>query len=198
MRTINSSTSPSIRGRPRVRRARDPSNLRATSLRYHAKMVSGRAACRHLAECLAAQSTANLAKLRSLCVRELQPPLQLAPQNPVFSSQIFVPQQQLLVHRPGDVGQDACPLHASPPICPPIREGALNRPKKPSGRHAARLRRDGITTRLSCSFNFLATRVAILVSRVLGSSKYLLAPADSHNIPKARQADGTKQPNDTC
>ena len=30
--------------------------------------------------------------------------------------------------------------------------------RKPSGRHAARLRRDGITARLSCSFNFLATR----------------------------------------
>ena len=43
-------------------------------------------------------------------------------------------------------------------MCPPIREGALDRPKKPSGRHAARLRRDGITARLSCSFNFLATR----------------------------------------
>src|SRR5664279_4448498 len=39
MRTINSSTSLSIRGRPGVRRARDPSNLRATSLRYHAKMA---------------------------------------------------------------------------------------------------------------------------------------------------------------
>src|ERR1019366_10624112 len=55
------------------------------------------------AECLATQSTANLAELRSLCVRELQPPLQLAPQNPVFSSQILVPQQQLMVHRPSDV-----------------------------------------------------------------------------------------------
>src|ERR1019366_428708 len=109
---------------------------------------------RHLAECLATQSTANLAELRSLCVRELQPPLQLAPQNPVFSSQILVPQQQLMVHRPSDVGQDTCPLHASPPICPPIREGALDRPKKPSGRHAARLRRDGITARLSCSLIF--------------------------------------------
>src|SRR5665647_2949948 len=119
---------------------------------------------RHLAECLATQSTANLAQLRSLCVRELQPPLQLAPQNPVFSSQILIPQQQLLVHRPRNVGQDTCPLHESPPICPPIREGALDRPKKPSGRHAARLRRDGITARLSCSFNFLATR-APLASR---------------------------------
>ena len=36
--------------------------------------------------------------------------------------------------------------------------GRPYRPKKPSGRHAARLRRDGITVRLSCSFNFLATR----------------------------------------
>src|SRR5450830_410449 len=113
---------------------------------------------RHLAECLATQSTANLAKLRSLRVRKLQPPLQLAPQDPVFSSQILIPQQQLMVHRPRNVGQDTCPLHESPPICPPIREGALDRPKKPSGRHAARLRRDGITARLSCSFNFLATR----------------------------------------
>src|SRR5664279_3991211 len=49
-------------------------------------------------------------------------------------------------------------IRDSPLVCPPIREGALNRPKKPSGRHAARLRRDGITARLSCSFNFLATR----------------------------------------
>src|ERR1035437_7662622 len=69
---------------------------------------------RHLAECLAAQSMANLAELRSLRVRKLQPPLQLAPQNPVFSSQILVPQQQLMVPRPSDVGQDTCPLHKSP------------------------------------------------------------------------------------
>src|SRR5665811_310564 len=113
---------------------------------------------RHLAECLAAQSTANLAKLRSLCVRELQPPLQLAPQNPVFSSQIFVPQQQLLVHRPGDVGQDACPLHASPPFARRPTMGTTDRSKKRSRRSAARPRSDEITTRLSCSFNFLAIR----------------------------------------
>src|ERR1022692_3732601 len=105
MRTINSSTSLLIRGRPGVRRFCEPSNLRATSLRYHAKMVSGRAAVA-IAERLATQSTANLAELRSLCVRELQPPLQLAPQNPVFSSQILILQQQLMVHRPSDVGKD--------------------------------------------------------------------------------------------
>ncbi len=44
MRTISSSTSLSTWGLPGVRRAREPSNLRATSLRYHAKLVSGRAA----------------------------------------------------------------------------------------------------------------------------------------------------------
>jgi len=36
--------------------------------------------------------------------------------------------------------------------------GAIDRPKKRSGRHAVRLRRDGITARLSCSFNFLTIR----------------------------------------
>src|ERR1035437_932080 len=68
---------------------------------------------------------------------------------------ILVPQQQLLVHRPSDVGQDTCPLHKSP-LCPRRSAmGALDRPKKPSGRPAARPRRDGITSRFSCRFNFL-------------------------------------------
>ena len=58
-------------------------------------------------------------------------------------------------------------------MCPPIREGALNRPKKPSGRHAARLHRDGITARLSCSFNFLATRDAKKQGAVLGYGQFL-------------------------
>src|SRR5450759_246165 len=47
-------------------------------------------------------------------VREPQPSLQLGLQDPVFSSQILIPQQQLMVHRPRDVGQDTCPLHKSP------------------------------------------------------------------------------------
>jgi hypothetical protein len=37
--------------------------------------------------------------------------------------------------------------------------GAIDRPKRRSGRHTARLRRDGITARLSYGFNFLAIRV---------------------------------------
>ena len=43
MQTISCSRSLSTRGLPAVRRAFEPSNLRATSLRYHARMVSGRA-----------------------------------------------------------------------------------------------------------------------------------------------------------
>src|ERR1019366_6075880 len=118
MRTINSSTSLLIRGRPGVRRFCEPSNLRATSLRYQARMVSGRAA-------IATSPSALRPRRRPISprVRKLQPPLQLAPQDPVFSSQILIPQQQLLVHRPRNVGQDTCPLHESPPICPPIRKG---------------------------------------------------------------------------
>jgi hypothetical protein len=40
---ISCSTSGLIRGLPGVRRAFEPSNLRATNLRYQARMVSGRA-----------------------------------------------------------------------------------------------------------------------------------------------------------
>src|SRR6516225_3761301 len=83
MRTISSSIALSTRGRPGLR-CFEPSNLRATSLRYHPRMVSG------------------------------WPTLQLASQDLVLSGEIFIPQQQLLVQRPADVGQDACPLHELP------------------------------------------------------------------------------------
>src|SRR5258708_39427075 len=44
---------------------------------------------RHLAKRLAAQPMSDFAQLRSLAIRELQPPVQLAPQDAVFCSQIF-------------------------------------------------------------------------------------------------------------
>src|SRR5499427_4526251 len=78
---------------------------------------------RYIAECLAVQSTTNLAEPRSLGVRELRPTLQLASQDLVLSGEIFIPQQQLLVHRPADVGQDACPLHELPHLPAPVRNG---------------------------------------------------------------------------
>ena len=42
-----------------------------------------------------------------LGVREPQPAFQLGLQDAIFGGQIFVPRQQLLVHRPRDEGQDA-------------------------------------------------------------------------------------------
>src|SRR5262245_16905012 len=69
---------------------------------------------RYVAECLAAQSTTNLADLRSCGVRELLPSLQLACQHLLLSGEIFIPHQQLLLHRPADVGQAACLHHELP------------------------------------------------------------------------------------
>ena len=57
----------------------------------------------------------NLAERGSLGVRELEPSFQLGLQDAVFGGQIFVPRQQLLVYCPGDVGQDARPIHNGPP-----------------------------------------------------------------------------------
>src|SRR5262249_28813222 len=84
---------------------------------------------RYIAECLAAQSTTNLAELRSLGVRELRPTLQLASQDLVLSGEIFIQQQQLLVHRPADVGQDACPLHELPHLPAGSQSAPLIAPK---------------------------------------------------------------------
>jgi hypothetical protein len=56
----------------------------------------------------------DLTERGSVEVRELQPPFQLGLQDAVFGGQIFVPRQQLLVYRPGDVGQDARQIHNGP------------------------------------------------------------------------------------
>jgi hypothetical protein len=62
----------------------------------------------------------------------------------VFGSQIFVSRQQLLVHRPRDVGQDARQIHESPP---PVQSamGAIDRRKR-----VARDRRRGYAERGYC------------------------------------------------
>src|SRR5262245_27092981 len=57
---------------------------------------------------------ANLAECGSLGVRELRSTPQLGLQDAVFGGQIFVARQQLLVHRPRDVGQDPRPIHNGP------------------------------------------------------------------------------------
>src|ERR1019366_2784672 len=100
---------------------------------------------RHLVEGLAAQSMANLAELRSLGVREPQAPFRLGLQDPVFGSQILIPQKELLVHSARDVSKDTCPLHKSTLCARRSAIGALDRPRKPSRRHTVRLYQGGIT-----------------------------------------------------
>jgi hypothetical protein len=77
---------------------------------------------------LPAQAMTDLAKRASLGVRELQSTFQLGLHDAVFGGQIFVPRQQLLVHRPPYVGQDARPIHNGPPA-PTLGEVVVDRPK---------------------------------------------------------------------
>ena len=77
-------------------------------------------------ENLAAQSMTDLAERASLGVRKLQPSIQLGLQDAIFGGQIFVPRQQLLVHCPRHVGQDARKLHESPlPLLPANPDGRI-------------------------------------------------------------------------
>ena len=72
----------------------------------------------------------DLPKHCSLGVRQLQSPIQLALQDAVFRSQIFVPRQQLLIHRPANVGKDARPVHNAPLArLVSLNGGAIDRPK---------------------------------------------------------------------
>ena len=107
----------------------------------------------HFAENLAAQSTTDFAQRSSFGVRELQPSFQLGLQDAVFGSQIFISQQQLLVHRPRDVGQDACPIHTC--SLPQHPTGAVHRPENRSQLDPLGLRQTATTPRLFYSFNFL-------------------------------------------
>src|SRR5262245_4894685 len=116
---------------------------------------------RYVAECLAAQSTTNLAELRSLGVRELRPTLQLASQDLVLSGEIFIPQQQLLVHRPADVGQDACPLHELPHFARRFAMATIDPPNNVTDNARRAHAEWHKLPNLSCSANFLAIRGAV-------------------------------------
>ncbi len=77
----------------------------------------------HLGENLTTQAIINLAERGSL-VREHQSAFQLVFQDAVFGGQIFVPGQQLLTHRPCDVGQDARLIHNAPFARSPYRNAS--------------------------------------------------------------------------
>src|SRR6202051_507611 len=104
MRTTSCSTSRVTRGLPGPRRAFEPSNLPANKLAIPGKDGVRPRDSRDLGKGLAAQAMTDLPEHRSLGVGELQSPIQLALQDAVFRGQIFVPRQQLLIHRPANVG----------------------------------------------------------------------------------------------
>src|SRR5262249_30922664 len=150
MRTINCSTSRLILGRPGFRRAFEPSNLRATSLRYQARIVSGRATVTTSARTLRPNRWPISASVARSASDSFNRPLQLGLQNPIFGGQIFDSRQQFLVHRPRDVGQNARPIHSSP------TPAFANRfPKNPSPRDSPRPRQEWKTHYLFYGSYFL-------------------------------------------
>lgn len=64
-----------------------------------------------LRQSLPAKAPANFGQTDSLRVDEPQSPLDLVPENPIFCHQVFVPKQEFLVHRAGDVRQQSIPIH---------------------------------------------------------------------------------------
>ena len=144
-----------------ARSARTSTGLRSIEFAGDKLAVPGQDSVRLRHRCdlgknLAAQAMTDLAERGSLDVRELQPPVQLGLQDAVFGGQIFVPRQQLLVHRPGDVGQDARPIHNGP-LTPIVRD-IIDRPKKCTRRPPATLCLPSISDRLLSCFSFLTLR----------------------------------------
>jgi hypothetical protein len=63
---------------------------------------------------LAAQAMTDLAQHASLGIRQPRPAIQFRLEDAVLGGQVFVPRQQLRIHRPRHVGQDTRPIHKRP------------------------------------------------------------------------------------
>jgi hypothetical protein len=112
---------------------------------------------------------------------------QLISQDAVFGGPIFVPSQQLLVHRPCDVGQDARPIHNgvfAPPPC------GGDRPKS-TGTPPPRLCGPRTTDRPTSRFSLLTLRHSRPTG--LGSSSVEARPTR-----RPRLADGQAIPHCIC
>src|ERR1700732_5018369 len=153
MRTISCSTSRLIRGLPGLRRPFEPSNLRATSLRYQAKMVSG---CAKLAASLRilrpSRWPISPSVARSASERFSRP----------FNRALeFDFRRQDIRSAPAAPGPPS-PLRtaasAPNPFVLHASRFAIDCPKNHSQRHPAKLRREWTTHRLFPRFNSLAIR----------------------------------------
>jgi len=118
---ISCSTSRVIRGLPGPRRAFRAIELASNKLAIPAQDGVRSGYGRDIGQSLAAKPVTDLAERPSLRIRELQPACQLGLEDEVLGGQVFVPRQQLLVHRPGHVGQDARPIHCRPRPMPTRR-----------------------------------------------------------------------------
>src|ERR1700730_4827978 len=129
MRMISCSTSRLMRGLPGPLRAFEPSNLRGDKL-----AIPGRDSVRpsyagDLRESLTAYAMTDLAERASLSVPELQSPFQLRLDDAVLGGQIFIPGQQLLIHRPCHVSQDTRPIHNRPLRYTDLGDSFMDRPQ---------------------------------------------------------------------
>jgi hypothetical protein len=152
MRTISCSISRPIRGRPGLRRVFKASCGRLTSGTRRGWCPAGlhwpprREPCgpiddRSRQAWLARRPRASAA-------------LSTGPSGCVFGGQIFIPRQQLLVHRPGDVGQDARPIHSSSTPA----DSRLIAPKIVASAARRGYAGNGQLTVFSTVFNFLTKR----------------------------------------
>jgi hypothetical protein len=81
--------------------------------------------------------------------------MQLSLQDPIFGSQVLIAQKQFLVHGPGNVGQDACPLHK---FAPSAHRSAMGSPQMVADYIGDEATRQWITSRPSCSLHILTIR----------------------------------------
>src|SRR5260221_2855727 len=63
--------------------------------------------CRHVLQSLSTQAVSDLGQCRLFSFRKQQPTLDLTSQDAVLRRQIFVSQQEFLIHCSGDIGEQA-------------------------------------------------------------------------------------------
>src|SRR5258706_12927804 len=81
--------------------------------------------CRHVLQSLSTQAVSDLGQCRLFSFRKQQPTLDLTSQDPVLRRQIFVSQQKFLIHRSGEIGEQARPKHLGFPCNPYLRASEI-------------------------------------------------------------------------
>ena len=109
-RTISASSWGAMRGRPGEVRNLEPSNLRAMSRRYQARMVSGLATQDDLLKRSPAEPLADFSEGRSLGIRKAHTGGKVGAEDAILSCEVFILEQEFLIDQPGDVRQQPSPF----------------------------------------------------------------------------------------